>query len=161
MKRTADACRAFLTDEMTPQASPAVEDLVSQSLAYTKERPLCVIAIGAIINIASAMPADPDIVNCIVQIWPGGSAVHWPDTKEFNPGQDVAAAGIVFGCGVPLVQRPCMGVVSAFTTRDPEPEYHLKGRIFGRSRSGMYPIRYVCHIHRDRVFEDLFRKLPV
>lgn len=68
MKRTADACRAFLTDEMTPQASPAVEDLVSRSLAYTKERPLCVIAIGAIINIASAMPLDPDIVDRIVQI---------------------------------------------------------------------------------------------
>jgi hypothetical protein len=47
---------------------------------------------------------------------------------EFNLMQDVAAGRIVFGCGVPLVQLPCMGVVSAFTVTKPELEYWLRGK---------------------------------
>ena len=35
---------------------------------------------------------------------------------------------MVFGCGVPLVQLPCMGVVSAFTTTGPELEHWLRGK---------------------------------
>lgn len=41
---------------------------------------------------------------------------------------DYAAARIVFGCGVPLVQLPCMGVVSEFRVSGPELEYHLRGK---------------------------------
>ncbi len=61
-------------------------------------------------------------------IWLGGNALHWPHNKEFNLYQDVAGARIVFGCQVPLVQLPCMGVVSAFTTSGPELEHHLRGK---------------------------------
>ena len=39
---------------------------------------------------------------------------------------DVAAARIIFGCGVALVQLPCAGVVSEFATSGPELEYHLR-----------------------------------
>jgi hypothetical protein len=42
--------------------------------------------------------------------------------------QDIAAARIIFGCGVALVQLPCMGVVSAFRVSYPELEYWLKGK---------------------------------
>ena len=35
---------------------------------------------------------------------------------------------MVFGCGVPLVQLPCLGVVSAFTTTGPELEHWLRGK---------------------------------
>ncbi len=42
--------------------------------------------------------------------------------------QDIAAARIIFGCGVPLVQLPCMGVVSEFAATGPELEYHLRGK---------------------------------
>lgn len=42
--------------------------------------------------------------------------------------QDVAAARIVFGCGAPLVQLPCMGVVSHFVTTGPELEVHMRGK---------------------------------
>ena len=42
--------------------------------------------------------------------------------------QDIAAARVVFGSGVPLVLVPCMGVASSFATTGPELEYWLRGK---------------------------------
>ena len=83
------------------------------------------ISIGAITNIASAILLNPEITGRIVVVWLGGHALGWPDTEEFNMVQDIAAARIVFGCGVPLVQLPCMGVVSEFATTGPEQAVRL------------------------------------
>ena len=118
----------YLPDEKTPVVSPAAEHLCELAMNYSAETPLYVIAIGAITNVASAILLRPEIIDRIVLIWLGGHAVNWPDTKEFNMYQDVAAARIVFGCGVPLVQLPCMGVVSAFTVSEAELLYWLKGK---------------------------------
>ena len=41
--------------------------------------------------------------------------------------QDIAGARVLFGCGVPLVQLPCMGVVSAFCVTKGELEQWLRG----------------------------------
>lgn len=120
--------RKYLASEQEPVQSAAAEHLVRLSREYSKERPLYVVAIGAITDIASAILLDPAIIDRIVLVWLGGNAISWPDNKEFNLYQDVAAARIVFGCGIPLVQLPCMGVVSAFTTSGPELEHHLKGK---------------------------------
>ena len=91
--------------------------LAALALGYTPEKPLYVIAIGAITNVASALLMKPEIKDRIVLIWLGGNAHEWPDNKEFNLFQDVAAARVVFGCGAALVQLPCMGVVSSFNHR--------------------------------------------
>lgn len=206
---------AYLPSENEAVDSAAARDLIDRAMEYSEEQPLYVIAIGAITNIASALIMKPEIKDKIVLIWLGGNAIHWPHNKEFNLYQDVAAARIVFGCGVPLVQLPCMGVVSAFTTSGPELEYHLRGKnalcdylvdvttkeakacsesgawtrsiwdvtavawlldgdfmedcvicspipeydhryAFGNDR---HFIKYVYHIKRDNLFEDLFQKL--
>ena len=118
----------YLPDEHTPVLSDAAADLVRRAAPYTPEKPLYVVSIGAITNIASAMLLDPGIADRLVVIWLGGNALHWPDNMEFNCKQDVAAARIVLGSGVPLVLLPCMGVVSAFTTTGPELEYWLRGK---------------------------------
>ena len=118
----------YLASETEPVISDAAKDLAKRAMDYTEEHPLYVVAIAAITNVASALLLNPDIKNRIVLIWLGGNATNWPDNKEFNLYQDVAGARIVFGCGVPLVQLPCMGVVSAFTTSGPELEYHLRGK---------------------------------
>ena len=118
----------YLPSETEPVISDAAKDLAKRAMNYTEEHPLYVVAIAAITNVASALLLNPDIKNRIVLIWLGGNATTWPDNKEFNLYQDVAGARIVFGCGVPLVQLPCMGVVSAFTTSGPELEYHLRGK---------------------------------
>ncbi len=120
--------RGYLTDETTPMPSDACDDLCQRAMAYSAENPLYVVAIGAITNIASALLKNPAIAERIVLVWLGGHAHQWPDNGEFNLAQDVAAARVVFGCGVPLVQLPCMGVVSAFTVTKPELEYWFRGK---------------------------------
>ena len=107
---------AYMPSETEPVISEAAKDLAERAMRYTEEDPLYVIAIGAITNVSSALLLNPEIKNRMVLIWLGGNAIHWPHNREFNLFQDVAGARIVFGCGVPLVQLPCMGVVSAFTT---------------------------------------------
>jgi len=118
----------YLDDEQTPVISPAAEHLANLAMEYSPENPLYVTAIGAITNIASAILLNPKIIDNIVIVWLGGHAFHWHDTKEFNLFQDVAAARIVFGCGAPLVQLPCFGVVSAFTVTEAEMSKWLVGK---------------------------------
>lgn len=121
------AC-SYLADEKTPCDSPAARDLCARAQAYSPEKPLYVVAIGAITNVASVLLLQPEIAEQIVVIWLGGNSIHWPDNREFNCQQDVAAARVVFGSGAPLVILPCMGVVSACTTTGPELEYWLRGK---------------------------------
>ena len=219
--------------------SDAARHLIKLAAGYSSKKPLYVVAIGAITNVASALLMEPTLKDKIVLVWLGGNAHGWHHNAEFNLYQDVAAARIVFGCGVPLVQLPCAGVVSALTTSGPELEYWLRGKnelcdylvdntiknaiedgglstwtrviwdvaavawlLDGGDGSGgdggdgsggdgggsndgkfmldrlepspipeydhhyafdrtRHPIRYVFHIHRDAIFEDLFRTLAL
>jgi inosine-uridine nucleoside N-ribohydrolase len=120
--------RQYLPDESTPVSSPAAAHLAELASGYSPERPLYVVAIGAITNVASALLMKPEIKENIVLVWLGGHSEQWFDTNEFNMMQDVAAARVVFGCGCPLVQLPCMGVASTFIVSGPELEYWLKGK---------------------------------
>ena len=207
----------YLPDEKTPVSSPAAEDLVKRAMDYTPEKPLYVVAIGAITNIASALLIKPEIADRIVVVWLGGEALDWPHNAEFNCMQDVASARVVFNSGAPLVMLPCMGVVSAFTTTGPElhsrldhknalcdylvqntvdaAEAYASGHVWSRviwdvttigwllndgdrleeSRLINTPIpqydhhwsfdcrrplcRYVYHINRDALLDDLFEKI--
>jgi len=205
----------YLPSEKDPVDSEAARDLAERAMRYSPEKPLYVVSIGAITNVASAIIIKPEIIDRIVIIWLGGHAHSWPHTKEFNMMQDVAAARVIFGCGAALVQLPCMGVVSAFATSGPELEHWLRGKnalcdylvdytIKSAIKDGglstwtrviwdvtavgwllggnfmedylcpspipqydnLYSfdptrhfIRYVYHIHRDKLFEALFRKL--
>jgi len=205
----------FLPSETKPVVSDAANHLVELASNYTSEKQLYVIAIGAITNVASALLIKPEIKEKIVVIWLGGHSHDWHHNMEFNLYQDIAAARIIFGCGVPVVQLPCMGVVSAFTTSGPELEHWLRNKnklcnylvdfatkealndgglstwtrviwdvtavawlldgnfmfdrlepspipeyddhyAFNKTR---HPIRYVFHINRDSLFEDLFQTL--
>lgn len=118
----------YLENETIPVMSDAASDLAKRAMDYTPEKPLYVVAIAAITNIASALLLNPDIKDRIVIVWLGGNALEWPTNNEFNMTQDIAAARVVFGCKAPVVQLPCMGVVSSFATSGPELDYHLKGK---------------------------------
>ena len=120
--------KTYLKDEKTPVISPAAQDLAERVKNYSPENPLYVVAIGAITNIASAILLNPDVAENTVVVWLGGNAHHYHDTNEFNMMQDVAAARVVMKSGVPFVQLPCIGVVSAFTISKPELELWLKGK---------------------------------
>lgn len=122
------AC-GYLPDESTPVVTDASEFLVREARRHSPENPLYIVSIAAATNVASAILTDPVAMteNC-VHVWLGGHALHWIDTAEFNMQQDIAAARILFGCGAPLVQLPCCGVVSGFATTQPELEHWLGGK---------------------------------
>lgn len=118
----------YLPGERDAVDSPAARALVELAGGYSAEKPLYVASIGCITNVASALLIDPSIADRIVVVWLGGHSIHHRDTREFNMFQDVAAARVVFGCGAPVVQLPCAGVVSAFRVSGPELERWLVGR---------------------------------
>lgn len=118
----------YLPDEKTPIESEAARHMVALAKQYSPEQPLYVVAIGAITNVASALLKDPSIADNIVVVWLGGNGLEWPDNFEFNCKQDVASARVVYASGAPLVILPCVGVVSAFATTEPELNYWLKGK---------------------------------
>ena len=120
----------YLPDEQTAVSSEAADFMANLANQYTPEKPLYIVAIGAITNVASAILQNPAMKENCVLVWLGGHALHWPDrgASEFNMRQDIAGARIVFGCGIPLVQLPCVGVVSAFATGEPELAHWLKGK---------------------------------
>lgn len=207
----------YLPDEKTPVISAAARFMAEISDGYSPERPLYIVAIGAVTNVASALLLNPAMKENVVVVWLGGHALHYPHTAEFNMAQDVDAARVVFGCGAPLVQLPCLGVVDRFATSKYELEHWLSGKnavcdyllkntvdeadSYAKDRpwtrviwdvtavawllndgglflssalipspipeynntystdTGRHLIRCVTEVHRDALFEDLFRKL--
>jgi inosine-uridine nucleoside N-ribohydrolase len=118
----------YLPSETEAVDSPAARALVDLAMQHSPEKPLYVVSIGAITNVASALLLKPEINDRVVIVWLGGHAREWPDTREFNMAQDIAAARVVFNSGAAVVQLPAMGVVSSFTSSGPELEYWLKGK---------------------------------
>lgn len=119
---------SFLVNEQTYLESDAATRMIELSKNYSEENPLYIVGIAACTNIASAILIDPSIVNRIFVVWLGGLGFDWHDNYSFNAGQDVAAARILLGSGVPLVLLPGKGVLDRFTTTGPELEYWLKGK---------------------------------
>jgi len=106
--------------------APAVDDLIARARKSSIDDPLYVVAIAAISNIASALLRAPDIADRMVVVWLGGHALEWPHQREFNLKQDVGAAQVVFDSGVPVVNMPCMGVVSHLHSSVPEIERYVE-----------------------------------
>jgi len=121
--------RQYLANETTPAPSEAADFMSALAESYSPDRPLYIVAIGAITNVASAILKNPNMKeNCVI-IWLGGNAIHMPNgASEFNMVQDIAAARVIFGCGVPLVQLPCAGVVDQFRSSGPELKEWFKGK---------------------------------
>jgi purine nucleosidase len=117
----------YLQSLRTPVHSEVVDDLVARAM-QPRDCPLYVVAIGAITNIASALLIKPEIAGQIVIVWLGGHPWYWPHTREFNLGQDVLSAQVVFNSGVPVVQIPCKNVAEHLRTTVPEMAAYVKGR---------------------------------
>ncbi len=118
----------YLSNEKTPVESEAADFIADLANSYSPEDPLYIVAIGAITNVASAILKNPNIKeNCVV-VWLGGHAHHFPETNEYNMRQDIAATRVVFDCQVPLIQLPCFGVVTEFSSSQYELEHWLGGK---------------------------------
>ena len=119
---------SFMEEESKPILSDAARFLASLAKEYSSDNPLYIVAIGTITNVASALLLEPELREKAVVVWLGGNEMFRPMTDEFNLRQDLRAARVIFGCGVPVVQLPCCGVVDHFTVSRPELEYWLLGK---------------------------------
>lgn len=136
--------RAFLLDDDTPQQSHVTSDIIERAKSYN-DKPLYVVAIGAITNVASAILIEPEIIKNIVVVWLGGNPLYWPHTREFNLAQDIHAARVVFNSGVPLVHLPARGVVSHLLTTVSEMECYVQGN----GKIGDYLVKIFKDYHKD------------
>lgn len=85
------------------ETSPAVNFLIEEAMAED-DKPLFVLCQGAITNVAVALEKCPEIKDRMTVIWIGthGAAPYKAPWREFNAGNDVAAANLVLGSGVKL-----------------------------------------------------------
>ena len=87
--------------------SPAVTFLIEEALRED-EKPLYVLCLGAITNVARAIKECPEITKHMTVVWIGGQNPenfvkgHW----EFNAGNDTEAANLVVSSGVEFWQIP-------------------------------------------------------
>ena len=130
----------YLPDEFTPVDSEAARIMVETAKNYSSERPLYIIGIGAITNIASALLIDPGIAENVVVAWLGGNAVYSDDNYEFNIRQDVAAARVVFESKCPMILFPCRGVTDVCRTTGADLRFWLGGK----DRLCEYLLDYAC-----------------
>lgn len=87
--------------------SPAVDFLIEEALR-PEEKPLYVLCLGAITNVATAMKKCPEIISKMTVVWIGGQDYNHqnPNIREFNAGNDVEAANLVLQSKVNLWQIP-------------------------------------------------------
>lgn len=83
--------------------SPAAEFLIQEALR-PDEKPLFVLCLGAITNVARAMQACPEIREKMTVVWIAGQDMDRPNPalREFNSGNDIEAANYVLQSGVEL-----------------------------------------------------------
>ena len=117
----------FLANRHTPVDCPAARRIIELAKRARKGR-LYVVGLGAATNIASALLIDPSIGPRIVVVWIGGHPYHWAHARDFNLKQDIAAAQVLFDCGVTLVHIPAGDVAASLTITLPELESGLKGK---------------------------------
>jgi len=80
-------------------------ELIIAEAMKDDERPLFVLFLGPLTDLASAYLQEPRIAHRLTAIWIGGGA--YPNGgAEYNLGNDIHAANVVFGSPIPLWQIP-------------------------------------------------------
>lgn len=96
-----------LSDVEGKEISPAARCLIGEAMTEDP-KPLFVLCLGAITNIASAIKACPQIVKKMTVVWIGGQSLDGfvKGHREFNSGNDIEAANFVVSSGVEFWQIP-------------------------------------------------------
>lgn len=112
-----------------PQPSAAAAHLVDLAWAQPDDRPLVVLALGCVTNIASALLMAPELVQRLVVVWTSGWPSHAPHANHsFNLEQDLHATRVLLDSGVPLVYLPGFQVGAQLRLSLPEVERWVMGQ---------------------------------
>ena len=143
----------YLPSKNEPIESTAVSHLIERAFA-DDDRPLYVLAIGAVTNIASALLIEPKLVEKIVVVWTSGypSFSNQSNRTSLNLMQDLAASRILLDSGVPHVYLPGFYLGAQLTLSLPDMERWVKGR----GKIGDYLHHLYTHnpIHYQRGIDD-------
>ena len=93
-----------LPDAATPVPSEGAELIIREAMKEDT-RPLFVLLLGPLTDLASAYLQEPRIAGRLTAIWIGG-APYPVGGPEFNLGNDVNAVNVVFGSTMPVWQVP-------------------------------------------------------
>jgi len=147
----------YLPSLEQPIQSEAVDHLIARAMADDK-RPLYVLAIGAITNIASAILIEPKIIENIVVIWTSGypSRSNMSNLTSLNLVQDVLASRLLFDCGVPHVYLPGFYIGAQLTLSLPDMAEWVRGR--GKIGDYLYHLYTHNPIHKQRGIVDHFAR---
>ncbi len=107
----------------------AATDLIRQAALRDRTRPLYILAVGALTNVASALMLHPEIRPLVRVIWLGGFPADG-NMREFNAGNDRNAVKAVFESGVDLTVVPTETSARLLTL----PYAEAEGRLHDSSR---------------------------
>lgn len=113
-----------MSDKTTPIKSEGAELIIKEAMK-DDESPLFVLFLGAITDLASAYLMEPRIASRLTAIWIGGG--RYPEGgAEFNLGNDINAANVVFESKIELWQVP-KNVYEMMAVSLAELEYKVSG----------------------------------
>ena len=93
-----------IQDKAVPQVSEGARKIVEEAMK-NDARPLYILFLGPLTDMASALLMEPRIARRCTVIWIGGG--RYPSGGiEFNLGNDIEAANVVFSSKVPVWQIP-------------------------------------------------------
>lgn len=98
-----------LSDERTPGNSEGAKFIVEEALKQD-DRPLFILNMGAITNLASAYLMNTAIADKLLAVWVGGGA-YPVGHMDFNSGNDLNAVNVILSSAIELWQIP----LSAYT----------------------------------------------
>lgn len=93
-----------IPDRHTPCDSPGAQLIIREAMKDDR-RPLFVTFMGPLTDLASAYLLEPRIAGRLTAIWIGGGK-YPAGGPEFNLGNDINAANVVFASGIALWQVP-------------------------------------------------------
>ena len=134
-----------LKDTATPVRSEGAELIIREAMKEA-DSSLYVILFGPLTDLASAYLMEPGIVNRLTAIWIGGG--RYPNgSPEFNLGNDINAANVVFGSRIELWQVP-KNVYEMMPVSLAE----LEHKVYPQGEIG----RYLC----GQLFEHALTEIP-
>jgi purine nucleosidase len=150
----ANGATTGIPDEQTPRDSEGAQLIIAESKRAAAREPLFVAFLGPLTDMASAILLDPEIVHRdVVVIWIGGlgyGGVQAFPRVEFNLGNDIAAANVVYDSGITVWQVPS-NVYSQVSVSYAE----LEEKIGGTSKLADYLINQMVEWNRTYWHEPI------
>lgn len=140
-----------LPDKSTPVMSEGAELIIREAMKED-DRHLYVTFLGPLTDLAAAYLAEPRIAGRLTAIWIGGG--RYPNGgPEFNLGNDIHAANVVFASGIELWQVP-KDVYEMIPVSLAELEY----KVAPHGEIGAYLLEQLNrHAHEDAPRKSAFR----